>query len=53
MKNLRVLISPDKFNGSLNAGAVAQALRAGCLPIADGGLRLGFLSVCAMLTHFC
>lgn len=48
MKNLRVLISPDKFKGSLNASAAAQALRAGwlnarpfdecrCLPIADGG----------------
>ena len=48
MKNLRVLISPDKFKGSLNANAAAQALRAGwlnarpsdecrCLAIADGG----------------
>lgn len=44
----RVLISPDKFKGSLNANAAAQALRAGwlsarpsdecrCLPVADGG----------------
>jgi glycerate kinase len=43
-----VLISPDKFKGSLNASAAAEALRAGwhdarpcdecrCLPIADGG----------------
>jgi hypothetical protein len=52
MKNLRALISPDKFNGSLNANADAQALRAGRLPIADGGLRLGFISVCAMPADF-
>ena len=48
MRSLRVLISPDKFKGSLNASAAAEALRAGwhdarpcdecrCLPIADGG----------------
>lgn len=48
MTRLRVLISPDKFKGSLNANAAAEALRAGwlnarpsdecrCLPIADGG----------------
>ena len=43
-----MLISPDKFKGSLNASAAAESLRAGwqaarpsdecrCLPIADGG----------------
>jgi glycerate kinase len=48
VRSLRVLISPDKFKGSLNASAAAEALRAGwhdsrpcdecrCLPIADGG----------------
>jgi glycerate kinase len=48
MNKLKVLISPDKFKGSLNASAAAEALRAGwlsarpfdecrCLPIADGG----------------
>ena len=48
MNKLKVLISPDKFKGSLDAGAAAEALRAGwlsarpfdecrCLPIADGG----------------
>lgn len=47
-KNLRVLVAPDKFKGSLTAGQVAAAVAAGLLdrqpdldvvqvPVADGG----------------
>jgi glycerate kinase len=54
--SLRVLVSPDKFKGTLNAVAAAEALRAGwlqarpldecrCVPIADGGE--GFLDAIA------